>query len=138
MNGTRLSYQKSSNCLKERIKKEVLSKKEKINFLFEKLNVLERGASDLSVNEIIKIKNSIKKYYEEERVGIEKRACESKRNFIKQPSKILIERERTNANNNFIKTYITSENIKTQNNQIIINDLYDFYNNLMGIDKLDS
>ncbi|CAF1034344.1 unnamed protein product, partial [Brachionus calyciflorus] len=53
-----------------------------INNLFDKLNVIDINNDNLRSE----IKTKIEKY-EEERLGIEKRACEAKRNFIYQQTK---------------------------------------------------
>ena len=46
------------------------------------------------------VKHEFSDYYKEKRKGIELRACEVKRNFLNQPSKILIEKEKSNVSRN--------------------------------------
>ena len=101
--------------------------------------MLERGAntSDQCYNEIKKIEKLIKINYETERVGIEKRACETKKSFLKQPSKILIEKKRVNIKHNFVTDYITRNQTKTSDHEQILNDLYEFYYEMMGVEKVD-
>ena len=69
--------------------------KVKINFLFEQLCDLDRNKTtecDYIENKN-KIMHEIKEYYKNKREGIKKRVCDRRMNFIKQPSKALIEKE---------------------------------------------
>ncbi len=71
------------------------------------------------------------------RLGAEKRTCEIKRNFIFQPSKILIEKEQKNAKKLEIKKYITKENYTTEKSEEILNDVSNFYKQLLGCDRIE-
>ena len=86
--------------LKRESRKLNILKKEKINTLFYDLNILY-SQNDISNSTKQEIENDLKlqidSHYKSVRLGIERRACEIKRNFIFQPSKILIEKEVKNA-----------------------------------------
>ena len=73
------------------------------------------------------VKSEIYNYYKEKRKGIEARACEIKRNFVNQPSKVLIEKEKFNVTCNEIDDYKTRDNILTDDSGIILEDLEYFY-----------
>ncbi|RNA33611.1 hypothetical protein BpHYR1_004315 [Brachionus plicatilis] len=60
-----------------------IERKSFINGLFDSLNNLDFNENEKRDE----IKSKIENYYKEERLGIEKRACETKRNFIFQPTK---------------------------------------------------
>lgn len=112
-------------------------KKEHIFSLYEELNSIDSSESE--ENKIKKeiVKNSINEYYNKVRKGAEKRACEVKRNFVFQPSKILIEKELRNSKNLSIEKYKTEDDILTENKEIIMDDVFKFYNNLLGKDRIE-
>ena len=83
------------------------------------------------------IKLQIDNHYKSIRLGIEKRACQVKKNFIFQPSKILIEKEIKNAKINIIKNYQCVNNKITSNIEEIMDDVSGFYENLMGSDSVE-
>ena len=116
-------------------------KKEKINSLYYDLNVLY-NQNDLDSNTKNEIENDLKtqldNYYNSVRLGIEKRACEIKRNFIFQPSKILIEKEIKNSRTNYIKDYQCENDNITNNIEDIIDDLSSFYIKLMSNDRVET
>ena len=110
-------------------------KNDRINFLFEKLSVI-RSMNDKEI--LDQVKSEISNYYKEKRKGIEARACEIKRNFVNQPSKVLIEKEKFNVTCNEIDEYKTRDNILTDDNGVILEDLEYFYKDLMGQERVDS
>lgn len=69
-------------------------KKDKINTLFDKM-CLFKNKNDQENLRVVK--KEIFEYYKEKKKGIEIRACETKRNFINQPSMVLIEKEKSNV-----------------------------------------
>ena len=125
---------KITKLLKRESRRISKQKKERINFLFEKLNTLTRSSREGT--EIIEIEKEIDLFYKEKRKGIELRACEVKRNFIYQPSKILLEKERNNGDKNLITKYKTCDDIITEDTDVMIKDLHKFYNELMGKDRV--
>ena len=84
-----------------------------------------------------KIKTKIDEYYQQERQGIEKRACEAKRNFIFQPTKVLIEKEIKNSGKNFVKKFKKSNGEITEDQDEIITEVFDFYNQLLSVDRVE-
>ena len=112
-------------------------KKEKINSLFidlSKANKLSRTEENIKI--ISETEIEIENYYKEKREGIERRACEIKRNFIFQPSKILLEKEKNNGSKNFIEKFQLKNKNITDDKALIMNDIYEFYNNLLGKEKV--
>lgn len=110
-------------------------KKDKINTLFDKM-LFFKNKNDQENLRVVK--KEIFEYYKEKRKGIEIRACETKRNFINQPSKVLIEKEKSNVTSNEILNYRTKENDETEDICKIINDVETFYKDLMGVERVDS
>ena len=110
-------------------------KNDKIKFLFEKLSFM-RSVHD--AHGLDHVKHEISNYYNQKRKGIELRACEVKRNFLYQPSKILIEKEKSNVSRNEIDTYKTKQNKETDKLGVILNDIESFYRDLMGVERVDS
>jgi len=82
------------------------------------------------------LKIEIKLYYEKERKGIEKRACEIKRNFIYQPNKVLIEKELKNSSKNFVNKFKKSNNEVTEDQDEILTEVHNFYNQLLSVDRV--
>ena len=110
-------------------------KNDKINFLFEKLHIARSFRDDIGLDHV---KHEISNYYKDKRKGIELRACEVKRNFLNQPSKVLIEKEKSNLSRNEIDKYKNKEGKETDNIDVILNDIEDFYRSLMGVERVDS
>lgn len=110
-------------------------KKREIKDLFDELN----GLSDASENSerIASIKLKINNYYENKRVGMERRACAVKNNFVRQPSKVLIEQEIKNAKKNEIKKYECGDKTVTEDKEKIMSEMYEFYNNLLSVDRVE-
>lgn len=71
------------------------------------------------------------------RKGIEIRACELKRNFINQPSKVLIEKEMQHEKNNMIEKYECTNGMLARNNDEIVDEIYNYYNDLMSKDRVN-
>ena len=84
----------------------------------------------------IEIESEIDKYYNNKRIGLEKRAREEKKNFVFQPSKILIEREVRNARANTIYKYECADKSVTSDNDIILSEIETYYKNLMGRERV--
>ena len=113
-------------------------KKEKLKNPFKEIKKL--NASDLTnreyVSEKLKIRRDIENYYEQKRIGNEKRACEMKRKFAKQPSKVLIEKEIRNDKVSTIEQYKCDDGSTTSESDKIMNEVSKFYKNLLGEDRL--
>ena len=56
--------------------------------------------------------------------------------FVKQPTKVLMQQERKNNASCIINNYETSEGVKTNELEKIKEDVFNFYNNLLGIDRI--
>ena len=125
--------EKIIKLLKKESRKISKEKTEKINFLFEKFDIFNRN-SENGCNELKKIEEEIKEHYKKKAEGIEIRARQAKNNFIKQPSKVLIESERNNRS--LIKKFKVGDTI-LENNDEILDKIYEFYNDLMSKDRAD-
>ena len=108
-------------------------KTDKVNFLFEKMDLFKANHDLMNLH---MIKNEINDHYKELRNGLEIRACEIKRNFIKQPSKVLIEKEKSLITCNEISKYKTKDNFQTENLEDILKDIELFYKSLMGYERV--
>ncbi|CAF1017144.1 unnamed protein product, partial [Brachionus calyciflorus] len=102
-----------------------------INNLFDILNVIDINNDNLRSE----IKTKIEKYYEEERLGIEKRACEAKRNIIYQPTKVLIEKELKKSEKNSINKFQTEKEILTDKDKIM-SEVSNFYKDLLSTERV--
>ena len=107
-------------------------KKKCIISLFNRLSILNIE----EIEEREKIKREIQKYYEGERKGIEKRACDTKRNFIYQPSKVLIEKEIKNSKKKFVKKFKKENGQITDDPDEMLSEVYSFYGQLLSVDKV--
>ena len=105
-----------------------------ISSLFSELNLCQVG--DGSEKRQAKIKYDINNYYKSVRIGCEKRACEIKRNFMYQPSKLLIEKEINKAKKCEIKKFECKNKKITEENDEIMTDVFDFYKDLMSKDRV--
>ena len=90
-------------------------------------SVLKKRVSDISKIRETEIKIEINNYYKNVRDGCERRACEIKRSFINQPSKLLIEKEIKKAKKCEIKKYECQNKSLTENNEIMMSDVFNFY-----------
>ncbi len=115
------------------------SKKE-INKLYAILDRLSKSEekNDEILQEIREVKEKIKKHYRDKVKGIEKRACESKRSFLNQPTKILIEREVMNAKKSEIMSYVGMNGNECNDSDEIMSDVFSFYKDLMGEEKISA
>ena len=113
-------------------------RKERLKSLFYELKELDKSDRDEkeTQNERLRLRNEISNYYKEKREGHEKRACEIKRKFAKQPSKILIEKEMRNNKINTIEKYKCADESVTNENDKIIEEVSKFYKNLLGEDRV--
>ena len=110
-------------------------KKEEINGLFQELKEIESlSNTDVVTDRIITTREKIKKYYENQRKGQEKRLRDERMKFIKQPSKVLIQEERKSNASCLLENYKTAESITTSNTEIIKEDIFNYYNTLLGND----
>jgi len=75
-------------------------------------------------------------YYEDERKGIERRARETKRNFIYQPTKVLIEKEIRNAKKNYVKKFKKETGQITEDQDEMLSEVSSFYSQLLSVDKV--
>jgi endonuclease/exonuclease/phosphatase family metal-dependent hydrolase len=114
-------------------------KKEEINKLFEDLNNLDKF-DDLSQehqNNKNIIIEKIDEFYKLKKKGIEKRVCDERMSFIKQPTKCLINKEVNKNKNCMIEQYRLENDEITENKEAILKNVCDFYQNLLGKDRVD-
>ena len=111
---------------------------EKINLLYDKLNLLKSNyncADQTVLVAIKKVQDAISIYYKQKRLGIEKRACETKNNFIFRPTKVLISKEIDTQKSNQITNFKINEKT-TQDIKLIMEELEFFYKNLLGKERV--
>jgi exonuclease III len=88
------------------------------------------------VNKKNELRNKIDSFYEEKKRSLEKRFRDERRNFCKQPTKSLIQNISERNNSNEIRIYKKSNNEETSNKQEILDDLFDFYQDLLGNERV--
>jgi hypothetical protein len=90
--------------------------------------------------EYVNIKNELSKkideFYEEKRKTLEKKCRDERRNFCKQPTKSLIENISKRNNSNEIRIYKKNNHEETSNKKEILDDLFDFYQKLLGHERV--
>jgi len=113
------------------------SKKE-INDLFERLLQLDESdeSDERKREEKIKIKIDIEAFYRKKKEGNEKRVNDARMSFVKQPTKVLIEKEIQRNRNCELNEYECVNKTRTTELDKIIEDVHRFYNNLLGEDKV--
>lgn len=113
--------------------------KEEINKLFEKLDHLDK--SDDLTQEHLNNKNiiieKIDKFYKLKKRGLEKRVCDERMSFIKQPTKCLIKKEVNKNKSCMIEQYRLKNDEITDNKELVLKNVCEFYHNLLGIDRVN-
>ena len=113
-------------------------KKEKINSFFQQLKECDEESECEDLNRKKNgIREQINAYYEEKRRGNEVRVRNERMKFIKQPTKVLLNEEKKSNVSCMIDKYETADGHKTDRINIIRNDIYNFYNNLLGVDTVN-
>ena len=113
-------------------------KKAYIKILYTELLYCKMQEENKENSEVIsECEKEIETYYNNLRKGLEKRACESKRNFIFQPSKILIEKHTKNVKNNSIEKFECQDKSITENNDTIMKEIENFYEVKLGKEKVN-
>jgi exonuclease III len=125
---------KITNFLKHESRIINKEKKQKINELFEKLRTLDNLSEKRLKKEQEEIKKDVKKYYDDLRKGNEVRVRNDKIKFTKQPTKVLLKEEIKQHQSCLINEYETENKLKTKKVDVIKNDIYKFYYNLLGND----
>ena len=82
--------------------------------------------------EKLKLKKELDNHYKKKREGLKKRINEAKFNFALHPTKILIEKILKNENRNHFENFVKSNGEITKDNQIIMDEINLFYQNLLG------
>ena len=127
-----------ANYLKIVSREKFKERKQEINNMFDELNILDK--SDSENDEIIsrknELKSKIKEYFKNKIQGIEKRTCDDRMRFVKQPSKSLINREVNKAKKCSIDRYKKENGEIATDNKEILDDVYKFYTDLMGTEKV--
>ena len=110
---------------------------ENINNFFTQIKELDHESlSEENNNKKNNIRKEIENYYETVRRGNEKRVRDDRLKFIKQPKKVLVNEEIKRNTSCNIKEYITERGEKTSDPEKIKNDIYKYYHNLLGQDKI--
>ncbi len=128
------NFNKVINILKQESR--ILNKinNEVKNSLFKRVSELD-GLDMEEEKEVIK--NEIEDFYKKQREGNEKRVCDIRMSFYKHPTKVLIEKESNNNKKCAIEKFKRKNGSETSDSEEIIKDVFEFYNNLLGKDKVD-
>lgn len=112
-----------------------MKKMEAKNNIFKELYQLnKREYSGDSKHKKEQLKVKLNQYYEEQRVGLLKRNSEEKNNFLNQPTKILIEKEKAKYESSKIASFIDENEKKLTSSEEINEKIYSFYSGLLGKD----
>ena len=114
------------------------NKKQEMNECFNRLKEMDSMSEVKDMNaKKNEVREKIYKHFETIRLGNEKRMRNERLKFIKQPTKVLMQQERKNNASCIINNYETSEGVKTNELEKIKEDVFNFYNNLLGIDQIN-
>lgn len=127
-----------ANYLKIVSREKFKERKIEINNLFDELDTLDKLeiVNDETINKKNEIKLRIKEHFKNKIEGMEKRTCDDRMKFIKQPSKSLINREVNKAKKCSIYKYKLENGEIVTNNKQILEDVYKFYTDLIGTEKV--
>ena len=140
MNPSSINTEDMSNYSRELNQVDILNnlKKEKINSFFQNLKECDK---EIECENINRKKNDIREqiniYYEEKRRGNEVRVRNERMKFIKQPTKVLLSEEKKSNLSCMIDKYETADGHISDRLNIIRNDIYNFYNQMLGVDTVD-
>jgi hypothetical protein len=113
------------------------NKKQDMNECFNRLKEMDSMSEIKDMNaKKNEVREKINKHFETIRLGNEKRMRNERLKFVKQPTKVLMQQERKNNASCIINNYETSEGVKTNELEKIKEDVFNFYNNLLGIDRI--
>jgi hypothetical protein len=120
-----VEYNENVNRLNKELFKEI-----------ENFNKTKFNCNEEYVNKKNELRNKIDSFYEEKKRSLEKRFKDERRNFCKQPTKSLIQNISERNSSNEIRIYKKSNNEETSNKQEILDDLFDFYQQLLGNERV--
>ena len=83
------------------------------------------------------LRGKLELYYNDKRETLEKKLRNDRRIFCKQPTKSLIEGLQKRSNANEIRVYRRQDNKLTIDKSEILNDLFNYYQNLLGEEKVN-
>ena len=128
------------NYLKIACREKAKERKKDINQLFVELNELDKSdhQDDNIKRKMIEIRLKLKEYFKQKIKGMEKRTCDERMKFVKQPSKCLINKEISKSKSCVIEKYKNDKGEITCDNEEIIKDVYNFYEDLLGKVKVNS
>ena len=130
--------QKICNFLKHESRIINMKQKKEINNLFQELKEIDSLNDEQEISRRKRtIREKIEKYYEHLREGNEKRMRNDRMKFVKQPSKTLLQEERRSNASCSIEMYKTADGITTTKLEVIKEDIFNYYNNLLGDDIID-
>ena len=103
--------------------------------LFQEIERLNKE-KHLNIDDFKEKRNSVKEkievFYEQKRKSLEKKIRDDRRKFCKQPTKSLIESISKRSAANEIRIYKKKDNELSTDKNEILNELYDFYQDLLG------
>jgi len=102
----------------------------------ENFNNIHFTSKEEYINKKNELNNKIENFYEEKRKNLEKRYRDDRRKFCKQPTKSLIANISKRNNSNEIRIYRKSNNEETTDKQEILDDLFEFYKQLLGSERV--
>ena len=104
----------------------------------ENFNKIKFNNKDKYLKEKEILSEKIETYYENNRKLLELKFRDERRKFCKQPTKALIENitKRTNANE--VRSFKKADGEITEDKDEILEDLFKFYKNLLGRERVDS
>jgi hypothetical protein len=120
-----VEYNENVNRLNKELFKEI-----------ENFNKTKFNCNEEYVNKKNELRTKIDSFYEEKKRSLEKRFKDERRNFCKQPTKSLIQNISERNSSNEIRIYKKSNNEETSNKQEILDDLFDFYQQLLGNERV--
>ena len=114
-------------------------KKEEMKECFNRLKEMDSTNDTKDMNtKKNEVREKINKHFERIRLGNKKRMRHERLKFVKQPTKVLLQEERKNNESCIINNYETSEGLKTNELEKIKEDIFNFYNKLLGIDRISN
>ena len=102
----------------------------------EKFNNVHFMSKEEYTNKKNELNCKIQLYYDEKKKNLEKKFRDDRRKFCKQPTKALIENISRRKNCNEIRSYQKSNNELTSDKQETLDDLFDFFKQLLGSERV--
>ena len=124
------------NFLKIQSRRIAKERKQQENELFKRLSELNQLETNNYLEEKAQLRQEISEIYTQKRKGIEKRARDNRMHFIKQPTKVLIEKEIKKNRSSELRHFKCKDGVVSEDLNVIINEVLGFYRDLMGTDRI--